>query len=52
MRPRILKGTLVASTDVRKSIVSKRLIVKVVYSALNYKIKSQQVGGIRTSYEE
>lgn len=52
MRPRIIKGTLVASTDIRKSIVSKRLIIKVVYSALNYKVLSQQVGGIRTSFEQ
>lgn len=52
MRPRIIKGTLVASTDIRKSIVSKRLIIKVVYSAFNYKVLSQQVGGIRTSFEQ
>ena len=52
MRPRIIKGTLVASTDIRKSIVSKRLIIKVVYSALNYKVLSQQVVGIRTSFEQ
>ncbi len=52
MRPRVMRGTLVASTNPHKSIVSKRLIVKVVYSALSYKIKSQQVAGIRTSLEQ
>ena len=52
MRPRIMTGTLVASTNLRKSIVSKRLVVKVVYSTLNYKMLSQRVGGIRTSYEQ
>lgn len=52
MRPRIIKGTLVASTNLRKSIVSKRLVVKIVYSALSYKVLSQQVGGIRTSFEQ
>jgi len=51
-RRRILKGTLVASTNVHKSIISKRLIVKVIYSALNYKVLSQQVGEVRTSYEQ
>lgn len=52
MRPRILKGTLVASTNLRKSIISKRLVVKIVYSALSYKVLSQKIGDIRTSYEQ
>jgi hypothetical protein len=52
MRPRIITGTLVASTDLRKSITSKRLVIKVVYSALNYKVLSQRVGSIRTSFEQ
>jgi len=51
-RRRIIKGTLVASTDLQKSIISKRLIVKVIYSAINYKVLSQQVGEIRTSFEQ
>lgn len=32
MRPRVNKGTLVASTDRYRSIISKRLIIEVIYS--------------------
>lgn len=32
MRPRINKGTLVASTDKYRHIISKRLIIEVIYS--------------------
>lgn len=51
-RRRLLEGTLVASTNTYTNIVSKRLIVKVIYSAFNYKVKSQYVAGIRTNYSE
>jgi len=48
-RKRILKGTLVASTNSLRSIKARRLIIKVVYSALSYKTISQNACGIRTS---
>lgn len=32
MRPRVSKGTLVASTDKHRHILSKRLIIEVIYS--------------------
>ena len=51
-RRRLLTGTLVASTNVHQSILAKRLIVKVIYSAFNYNIKSQKVGNIRTNLLE
>ena len=51
-RRRIMTGTLVASSNQCTHIISKRLIVKVKYSDLTYRILSQQVGEIRTSYEQ
>ena len=32
MRPRVSRGTLVASTDKYRHIISKRLIIEVIYS--------------------
>ena len=32
MRPRVSKGTLVASTNTYRHILSKRLIIEVIYS--------------------
>jgi hypothetical protein len=49
-RKRIIEGTLVASSNKHKTILSKRLIVRVTYYALNYKIKSSHIAGIRTTY--
>lgn len=51
-RRRIIKGTLVASTNEHRRIISKRLIVNVIYSALSYEILSENVSGIRTTYEQ
>jgi hypothetical protein len=51
-RRRIVTGTLVSSSNDRKYIISKRLIIKVRYKELTYKVLDQQVCGIRTSYEQ
>ena len=51
-RKRIQKGTLVASTNVLRSIKARRLIVKVVYNYLSHSIISEKVCGIRTSFEQ
>ena len=49
-RRRIIEGTLVASSNKHKTILSRRLIVRVTYYAFNYKVKSLHVAGIRTNY--
>jgi len=51
MRRRILKGTLVGSTDKLTAIKSRRLIIEVVYTK-NYNIISQKIIDVRTSISQ
>lgn len=43
MRPRVNKGTLVASTDRFKSIKAKRLIIEVIYNFRNGIIRERTI---------
>ena len=51
MRKRILKGTLVGSTDKLTAIKSRRLIIEVVYTK-NYNVISQKIKDVRTSISQ
>lgn len=51
MRKRILKGTLVGSTDKLTAIKSRRLIIEVVYTK-NYNMVSQKIIDVRTSISQ
>jgi hypothetical protein len=51
MRRRILKGTLVGSTDKLTAIKSRRLIIEVVYTK-NYNVISQKIIDVRTSISQ
>lgn len=51
MRKRILKGTLVGSTDKLTAIKSRRLIIEVVYTK-NYSVISQKIIDVRTSISQ
>jgi len=51
MRRRILKGTLVGSTDKLTAIKSRRLIIEVVYTK-NYNVISQKIIDVRTSLSQ
>jgi hypothetical protein len=51
MRKRILKGTLVGSTDKLTAIKSRRLIIEVVYTK-NYNVISQKIIDVRTSISQ
>jgi hypothetical protein len=51
-RRRIIKETLVASTNEHRRIISKRLIVNVIYSPLSYKILTEYVTDIRVSFQQ
>lgn len=48
MRKRILKGTLVGSTNKLTAIKSKRLVIEVVYTK-GYNVISQKIIDVRTS---
>lgn len=52
MRRRIVKGTLVGSTNEHRRIIAKRLIINVIYSSLSYKILYEDIRGIRESYQQ
>lgn len=43
MRPRVSKGTLVASTDRYRHIISKRLIVEVIYNFRNGIVRERTI---------
>jgi len=51
MRKRILKGTLVGSTDKLTAIKSRRLIIEVTYTK-GYNIVSQKIKDVRTSLSQ
>jgi len=51
MRKRILKGTLVGSTDKLTAIKSKRLVIEVVYTK-GYNVISQKIIDVRTSISQ
>ena len=51
MRKRILKGTLVGSTNKLTAIKSKRLVIEVVYTK-GYNMLSQKIIDVRTSISQ
>ena len=51
MRPRLSKGTLVASTNTYRHILSKRLIVEVIYN-FKHRVVKEKVKDVRTSLEQ
>lgn len=51
MRKRILKGTLVGSTNNLKAIKCKRLIIEVTYSK-GYNMISQKIKDVRISLSQ
>lgn len=51
MRPRITRGTLVASTNSIRHILSKRLIVEVVYNS-RYRILKEKILEIRQTINQ
>jgi hypothetical protein len=51
MRPRLRKGTLVASTNNYRHILSRRLIVEVTYN-LKHNIVKEKTIDVRTSLKQ
>lgn len=43
MRPRVNKGTLVASTNPHRRILSKRLIIEVIYNFRNGIVREKTI---------
>lgn len=51
-KKRLKKGTLVASTNPEKNILSKRLVINVYYTELTHRIKHQEVTSIRVNWKQ